>query len=108
MLLGLNELKYCLPMYDYMFLFMNFALHEHPLAHCQLTQSKLLLPYQRLTALVIRSVKSFLVNNYVPVCARCTQNDAIHTACNLPDQFATGVRTTGVRIAFGPYQRERR
>ena len=43
-LLGLNELTYSL-LITYMFLFMNFALYEYPLAHCQLRQSKLFLPY---------------------------------------------------------------
>ena len=46
MRLGLNELTYSL-LIAYMFLFMNFALYEYPLAHCQLRQSKLFLPYRQ-------------------------------------------------------------
>jgi hypothetical protein len=42
-----------------MFLFMNFALNEHPLAHCELRQSKLFLPYQLHTAVVIHLSKFF-------------------------------------------------
>jgi hypothetical protein len=44
-----------------MILFMNFALNEHPLVHCQLRQFKLSLPYQQLTVSVIHSLKFFVV-----------------------------------------------
>jgi hypothetical protein len=43
---------------EYMFLFMNFALIEHSLAYFQLRQSKLSLPYQQHTVLVLSTNKS--------------------------------------------------
>ena len=49
-----------------MFLFTNFVLNEHPLAYCQLEQSKLFLPYQQHTALVIHSLKFFVMKKCVP------------------------------------------
>jgi hypothetical protein len=55
-----------------MFLFMNFALKEHPLASCQLRQSKLFLPYQQHTALLIHSLKSFLANKSGPKVGKLT------------------------------------
>ena len=40
-----------------MFLFMNFALNEYPLAHCQLRHSKIFLPYPQHNGLVVHSLK---------------------------------------------------
>jgi hypothetical protein len=74
-LLGQHELKYFLLiacMIDYMLLLMNFALNEHPLARCQLRQSKLFLSYQQHAALVIHSLKFFLANKSVPSVGKLT------------------------------------
>ena len=50
----------------YMFLFMNFALYEYPLAHCQLRQSKCFLPYAQHNGLVVNSLKFFVAKKSVP------------------------------------------
>jgi hypothetical protein len=73
------------------FLFMKFALNEHPLAHFQLRPSKLSLPYQQQTALVFYSVKYFLANKSVPNVGKLTLSmfrafDPV--SLNLPQVFA--------------------
>ena len=45
---------------------MNFALNEYPLAHCQLRQSKLFLPYPQHNGLVVHSLKFFVAKKSVP------------------------------------------
>jgi hypothetical protein len=70
-LLGLNELNYCLLM-AYICLFMNFAPNEHPLAYCQLRQSKFFLSYQHHNASVIHLLKLFATQESVPIVDKLT------------------------------------